>query len=112
MKSILLRCPIKSGKVEAFRAFIAECLNRADEYKEMLNRYDMHSVKIWLGKHGGKDYAYVFHHVGDQFQQKMQTWQHSKHHFDSWFREALMDLYDMADSEEMLELENIADFLD
>lgn len=112
MKSVLFRCPIKPGKLEAYRNFIAECLQRADEYKEMLHRYDMHSVKIWLGKHQGKDFAYVFHHVGEQFLQKMQAWQHSDHHFDSWFREALMDIYDIVDAEGMLELENIADFLD
>ena len=109
MKSVMFRCPIKPGKLAEFKAFIEQCKARSEEWLDMLKRYDMHGVKIWLDKHEGKDFAYVSHTVGDQFKQKIAQWHHSKHHFDSWFREALMDLYDMADSEEMLELDQVAE---
>lgn len=109
MKSVLFRCPIKLGKLDAYKAFIETCKQRGEEWLDMLKRHDMHGVKIWLDNHGGRDFAYVSHPVGEQFHQKIAQWQHSKHHFDSWFRETLMDLYDMADSDGMVELDQVAE---
>ncbi len=112
MNSVLLRCPIKPGKLADYKSFISKCLERSEEYADMLHRYDMHSVKIWHGEHGGQHYAYVMHKVGKHYYDKIKQWEYSTHVFDEWFREALKDIYDMVDSTGMLELDQLAEFLD
>lgn len=43
----------------------------------------------------GKDYAYVYHEVGEEFKDRMSGWDTSTHPFDVWFRESIMAVYDI-----------------
>ena len=95
MSSTLFAIPLKHGKLEEYLSFAKETELRAKEYSDMLQRYDIHSAKIWQTKIGYADYIFVYHDVGPDFQEKMKSWDVSDHPFDKWFRESIHNVYDI-----------------
>mgnify|MGYP000420424628 CR=1 FL=1 len=92
--SVLFCIPLKESRVEPFQQFIADCLkNKSDEWKAMLARYDISSVKVWYKIIDGRDYVFVYHDIGLDFAEKIQGWNDSVHPFDQWFNEQIMSNY-------------------
>lgn len=91
---ILFCLPLKEGRLEAFKQFCADCLKeKATDWKDMLARYDMSSVKVSYKQLEGRDYVFVYHDIGSTFAEKIQGWNDSTHPFDQWFNEKLMENY-------------------
>ncbi len=110
MPSVLFTIPMKQGKLEDYLAFAKETELRAKEYSAMLQRYDIHSTKIWQSKIGNTDYIFVYHDVGPDFQEKMKSWGISDHSFDKWFRESINNFYDIQSSDKFETLVEVLDF--
>lgn len=74
----------------------------------MLARYDMACVKIWVKTLNDRDYVFVYHEVGPDFQEKIKDWDNSQHPFDQWFNQQIMSVYDTgpvdAAAKQLLEL--------
>ena len=110
MKTVLFTIPLKDGCLAQYKSFLQESLARDSEYREMLQRYDIHSAKVWCNKINNKDYVFVYHAVGPDFEEKMKQWDHSDHPFDVWFRESIMAVYDINGVADMQSPEQLADF--
>jgi len=109
-QSILMSIPLKEGCLAQYLAFAKEAQERATEYKEMLLRYDIHSAKVWTQNISGRDYVFVYHDVGPNFEEKMKGWDTSAHPFDTWFRESIMAVYDISSVEDMGVMSQAVDF--
>lgn len=73
MTVILFVIPLKSGKTEAYKAFIAECVGpRRAEYKDLLLRYGCNSLQIWIHTLSGTDYAMFTHDMAENAQELLQ----------------------------------------
>ena len=94
MDSVLFCIPLKDGSLEEYHAIMAECVAREQEYREMLQRYDLHAAKVWVKNLAGKDYAFIYHEVGPNFEEKLTKFGDSAHPFDQWIGEQLMSVYE------------------
>lgn len=95
MKAMLFCIPLKTGCVEQFKAFVKQTSEKkAEEWKDMLARYDMSCVKVWIKKLENRDYVFVYHEVGTDFSEKIKDWDNSQHPFDQWFNQQIMAVYD------------------
>jgi hypothetical protein len=102
MSTTLFTMPIKKGKTEAYKAFIKECLGpKKNEYKDLLKRYNLNTMKIWIHTLNGKDYAMFIHEMGDDAEKRLESWPNPNHPFDQWFAQNLNDCYDTAKPGEM-----------
>ncbi len=96
MSNVLFCMPIKSGKMASFKAFINECLEeKREEYKDLLLRYNLNTLQMWIHTVGSQDYAMFTHDMGDEAQELLKGWGSSKHPFDHWFNVQLEDCYDI-----------------
>jgi len=109
MKTVLFCIPLKKGSLEGYKAFAKETVVRADEYKGMLTRYDISCAKTWHKNIGGSNYIFVYHEVGPDFEEKMQGWDTSEHPFDKWFRESMMESYDIENASGMEQPEQLVE---
>lgn len=110
MNSVLFVIPLKAGSLPQYKVFANESMARSDEYKDMLLRYDIHSAQTWHKNIDGHDYIFVYHLVGDNFNKKMEGWDTSTHPFDSWFRESIMEVYDIENASGMSQPEALVNF--
>lgn len=95
MSSVLFVSALKKDASEAFKQFVKDtAAEKSVDWKDMLARYDMSSVRIWLGQLEGRDYVFVAHDVGDDFAEKIKLWDQSEHPFDQWFNKQIMSVYD------------------
>jgi hypothetical protein len=95
MKSVLFCIPLKENCLDQFKDFVKTTgENRREEWKAMLLRYDIHSVKIWYSKIKGADYVFVYHDVGEDFSTRIAGWETSQNEFDQWFNQQIMSSYD------------------
>lgn len=93
MQTALFVMPLKPGKKQAYFDFVTTCMEQHyDEYKDMLERYDLNIVKVWAHTIDGKDYAMFVHEMGDAAQERLAQWP-GEHPFDRWFNEQLRDCY-------------------
>ena len=93
MKTVLFCIPLKENHLEQYKDFVENTFaNKAQEWKDMLTRYDMHNVKIYTKNIKGTDYVFVAHKVGKDFAEKIQGWNDSSHEFDQWFNQQLVSL--------------------
>jgi len=109
MKTVLFCIPLKMDCLEKFKNIVKQTSEKkADEWKNMLARYDMSCVKIWHKLIDDKDYVFVYHETGPQFEEKIKAWNNSQHPFDNWFNQQIMAVYDSSAVEsnatELLEL--------
>ena len=110
MKTVLFCIPLKKGCADQYKEFAQESVRRADEYKEMMTRYDIFCAKIWHKKIGDNDYVFVYHEAGPSFEDKMKGWDTSDHSFDTWFREGMMATYDIENAAGMETPDQVIDF--
>lgn len=110
MNSALFTVPLKPNSLEKFKDIINHTFeHKSDEWRDMLSRYDLSSVKIWCKHFDGVDYAFVYHDAGDAFEEKLKGWDESTHPFDIWFNDQLMSVYDVANIEGMQAPEHLLD---
>ncbi len=95
MKTVLFCIPLKRGCLEQFQEFVKQTNEqKPKEWKDMLARYDMSCVKIWIKTLESRDYVFVYHEVGPDFSEKIKNWNDSKHPFDQWFNQQIMAVYE------------------
>lgn len=96
MNTCQLFCiPLKPDCLAAFLAFSETTrAEKADEWKAMLARYDISSVKTWHKEIAGRETIFVYHDTGPDFSEKIASWNESTHPFDQWFNSQLTTLYD------------------
>jgi len=111
-KTVLFCIPLKAGCLEQYKNFAKEHTKkeREKEYKEMLLCYDIHTAKIWHKNISDRDYIFVCHEVGANFEEKMKGWDTSTHPFDRWFRESMMAVYDIENAAGMQQPAKLVDF--
>ena len=86
----LFRWPFERNK-----AFSKKCLiTKHKEYKDLLMRYGLNNVKIWINTLEGKDYAMFIHDMNEDAPKRLKDWATSTHPFDQWFDKQLRDCYD------------------
>lgn len=101
MKPILFCIPLKPNCLQQYRNFIADASkSKQQEWKEMFVRYDILSVKVWVKKIADIDYAFVYHTVGPNFDEKIKNWNDSQHPFDQWFNQQIMAFYNSSATED------------
>ena len=94
MPTTLFIMPIKADKTEAYKTFINDCVTtKRKEYQDLLLRYDLNDIKMWIHTLGDKDYAIFTHEMGDNATERLATWSSSTHPFDQWFNQQLTDCY-------------------
>lgn len=103
MKTVLLCVPLKKGCLSQYESFAKEHVKRDKEYKDMLDRYDIHCTKVWHKNINNRDYIFGYHEVGPHFRERMTGWETSDHPFDRWFRESMMAVYDIENAAGMEE---------
>ena len=96
MTTTLFVMPLKKGKTDAYKAFLNECLSsKQEDYKDLLLRYDLNTVKIWINTVNGRDYAIFIHDMGKDAVRLLEGWAKSSHPFDQWFDRNLRDCYEV-----------------
>lgn len=94
MPTTLFVMPIKPGKKAAYLAFLKTCLEgRRDEYRDLLKRYGLNTVNIWVHSIDGKDYAIFTHDMDEDAGDRLANWP-GEHPFDQWFDKHLKECYD------------------
>ncbi len=111
MKTVLFFIPLKKGALTQYEEFAKQTVEKKNEYKDLLNRYDIHSAKVFHKNISDKDYILVYHEVGPQFEEKMKSWDNSDHPFDTWFRNGIIAVYDITDASGMEKPRQIVDFI-
>ena len=96
----LFTFPIKPGKLNTYIKFMRECVNgsKKAEYKDLLIRYGMNTVKMWHHNFNGHDYVLFTHDISDDGFERLKGWSTSTHPFDKWFNEQLQDCYENSDA--------------
>jgi hypothetical protein len=111
MQTVLFCIPLKKGCLVQYEAFAKEHVEKAKEYSDMLKRYDIHTAQTWHKNIDNRDYIFVYHKVGPNFQEKMAGWDTSVHPFDRWFREQMMAVYDIENAAGMEQPRALVDFI-
>jgi hypothetical protein len=111
MESVLFCIPLKKDCLSQYENFAKQTVKKEKEYKDMLNRYDIHCAKVWYKNINDRDYVFVYHEVGPNFRMKMKEWDKSEHPFDKWFRENMMAVYDIKNAAGMEEPRQIINFI-
>ena len=111
MKCVLFFIPLKNGSLGQYEAFAKQTVEKKNDYRDLLKRYDIHCAKVFHKKINDRDYVLVYHEVGPQFEEKMKGWDTSEHPFDKWFRSGMMSVYDIADANGMEKPRQLVDFI-
>ena len=102
MPTTLFTIPLKKGKTADYKAFLNECLGpKKNDYEDLLRRYGLNTVKIWIHTLNDKDYAMFIHEMSDDAAKRLEGWASSTHPFDQWFNKQLHDCYDIEDINHM-----------
>jgi len=81
--------------LNAYKQFTAEITGpRKAEYKELLKRYGLKTVKVWHENLAGKDYVMIVHDAEDDALERLKNWISSTHPFDLWFGDHLNKCYE------------------
>ncbi len=112
MATITYMNPLKHGKFEAYKKFTATFLGpRKTEYMDLLKRYGLGGATVYYRKVGETEYVIVVHtNVSEDATQRLATWSDSKHPFDQWFNQQLLDLHDFKSIESSVQPELLFDF--
>ena len=104
MATTLFVMPLKKGKKGDYMNFLSECMGaKKSEYEDLLKRYALNNVKIWLHTINGKDYAMFTHDMDDDAARRLQNWSSSTHPFDQWFDKHIQDCYEVADQANVMQ---------
>jgi len=97
MQTIVDINPLKLGKIEAYKTFVAEVTGpRQKEYTNLLNRYGIKTVHAYFHKIGEVDFVVVVHTAEDDARKRLEHFATSLHPMDKWFREELSKLHDFS----------------
>ncbi len=95
MPSVLFVNPLKPGKLNAYKTFVAEFTGpRKEEYLDLLKRYGLKSSKVHYHKIADKEFMIVMHESEPGKQELLAGWVNSTHPFDVWFKGQLANLHD------------------
>ena len=95
MQTIVDINPLKPGKLQAYKDFIAEYSGpRRQEFIEMLGRYGLRTVDAYYHKIGDVDFVIVVHQADDDARKKLENFSVSSHPTEKWFIEQLNNLHD------------------
>ncbi len=95
MQSLTFVNPLKSGKLEEYKAFVVEILGpRKEEYFDLLKRYGLRTAKVYYHKLGDKEFVIVFHDAEDDALDRLANFANSDHPHDQWFFAQLTKLHD------------------
>jgi hypothetical protein len=98
MSAALFIMPLKKGKTATYKAFLRECMGpRRKDYEDLLLRYGLNDISIWVSTIDGRDYAVFTHEMNDNAAKLLESWSTSSHSFDQWFDKHLRDCYEVAD---------------
>ena len=95
MKTVLYVFRVKPGKLQEYLDFMQDCYAGAkqEQYRELLKRYGLHSVKIWQHNIDGQDYIMFYHDMDDDGEEKLQQWNQLGFEFDQLFEDVLERCY-------------------
>jgi hypothetical protein len=95
MQHLVYLIPLKTGKLNEYKAFTAQNIGpRQNEYSEMLNRYGLKTVKVYYHKVGNKEFVIVTHDAEDDAAKRLTHFSTSEHPYDRWFVEQLGKLHE------------------
>ena len=95
MQTIVDIIPLKLGKVDAYKAFVAKIAGpRKKEYIELLIRYGLKSVNVYFHKINNVDFVVIAHTAEHDSRTRLTHFATSTHPMDQWFFKQLNDLYD------------------
>ncbi len=101
MQTVVYINPLKPGKLAAYKAFSAENTGpRKKEYKDLLKRYGLKNAKVYYHKLGHKEFIIVVHDAEMDARERLSHFATSKHPYDRWFLEQLIDLHDFEEGKE------------
>ena len=102
MATTLFTMPLKDGKKADYMAFLNECMGpKKSEYADLLQRYGLNNVKIWIHTLNGTDYAMFIHDMDADAAKRLEGWSSSTHPFDQWFDKHLRECYKSEDLDNM-----------
>lgn len=105
MQTLVYINPLKSGKLNEYKAFAAEITGpRKKEYTDLLKRYGLKTAKVYYHKLGSKEFVIVIHNAEDDATEKLANFPTSDHPHDRWFFEQLKNLHDFGNGETQAEL--------
>ncbi len=86
--------PLKAGKLEAYTKFVGEFTGpRKKEYSEMLARYGLRTVDVFLHQINGVDFVMVVHQADLDAREKLRNFTSSNHPMEKWFVEHLTNFH-------------------
>jgi hypothetical protein len=95
MNNILFINPLKPGKLEAYKMFVAEITGpRKAEYSDLLKRYGLKNAKTHYQKFLNTEFVVVEQEIEDYAAERLPHFFTSTHPFDLWFIEQLQDCHD------------------
>ncbi len=93
-KTICDVIPLKPGKLEGWKKFVAEFTGpRKKEYSEMLGRYGLKTTEAYLQKINGVDLIIVIHQADPDAREKLKNFTSSNHPMEQWFVEQLTNFH-------------------
>ena len=99
MPALVFVNPLKPGKLDEYKAFMAEFTGpRLGEYVDLLRRYGLKSSKVYYHRVADKEFVIVMHEAEDGARERLSKWNTSAHPFDIWFRTQLAVLHDLEDA--------------
>lgn len=103
MSNLLFCVPIKPNKTDDFKNFIKNCLSGSKEkdYRDLLLRYEINTLKMWTHTIAGKNYALFTHDMSENAEKLLEGWTRSENPFDQWFKLQLEDCYDIESMDHM-----------
>ncbi len=95
MQTIVDINPLKSGKLAAYKAFVAEIIGpRKREFSDLLTRYSLKTANAYHHRIQDVDFIIVVHLAEDDARARLEKFMTSTHPMDQWFAEQLNDLHD------------------
>ena len=97
MQTIVDICPLKPGKLAAYKAFAAEITGpRKKEFADLLKRYGLHTANTYYHKIGDTEFVVVVHVAEPDARKRLQSFGTSQNLMDQWFCKQLEMLIDHA----------------
>ena len=87
--------PLKPGKLEAYKAFVAIITGpRKKEFSDLLKRYGLKTAEVFYQKLGDREFVIVIHQAEDDALDRLSHFESSKNPYDIWFSQQLKTLHD------------------
>jgi hypothetical protein len=113
MNKILKTIPLKPGKLEAYKAFLAKSHGEDKAaYTDFSKRYELKNTLVWYRRFGEQDYAMILHDINDDANphEILKRWLETDHPYDLAFKKESANYYDFAHVEIQVKPELIFSF--